>query len=94
MDERDSISRIRSYHGGLRAGDNVRLFPRHLDALLLGGLKALIGDGYASANAIRARYRRDGEGVLVEAIRLDGRPILGRIDLSAAARRCRSGAWS
>ncbi|MDP6590123.1 MAG: hypothetical protein QF666_11845, partial [Alphaproteobacteria bacterium] len=94
LDEKDSIAGIRRFHGGLRAADNVRLFPRRLDALLLGGLKALIGDGYASARAIRAHYRRDGDSVLVEGIRLDGRPILGRIDLTSAARHCRSGAWS
>jgi len=105
-EEQDSIAGIRAFHGGLRglrglrgpsglrAAANVRLFPRRLDALLLGGLKALIGDGYASASAIRAHYRRDGDSVLVEAIRLDGRPILGRIDLSPAARHCRAGAWS
>jgi len=94
LDEMDSIARIRTFHGGLRAAENVRLFPRRLDALLLGGFKSLIGDGYAGASAIRAHYRRDGDTVLVEGIRLDGRPILGRIDLSAAARHCRSGAWS
>lgn len=93
-DEKDGIARIRTFHGGLRATDNVRLFPRRLDALLLGGLKALIGAGYAEAIAIRAHYRRDGDSVLVEGIRLDGRPILGRIDLSNAGRHCRSDAWS
>ncbi len=93
-DEIDSIARIRTFHGGLRAANNVRLFPRRLDAVLLGGLKALIGDGYGDASAIRAYYRREGNTVLVESIRLDGRPILGRIDLSAAAHRCRSSEWS
>ena len=92
LDEKNSIAHIRTFHGGLRATDNVRLFPRRLDALLLGGFKSLIGDGYADASAIRAHYRRDGHMVLVEGIRLDRRPILGRIDLSAAAGHCRSGA--
>lgn len=94
VDEKDSIAAIRAFHGGVRAHNNVRLFPRRLDALLLGGLKALIGDRYSRAAAIRAHYRRDGNAVLVEAIRRDGQPVLGRIDLSAAARHCRSGAWS
>jgi hypothetical protein len=93
-DEKDSVARIRAFHGGLRAANNVRLFPRRLDALLLGGLKALAGERYAGASAIRAHYRRDGNTVLVEGIRLDGRPILGRIDLSKGSRRCRSGDWS
>ena len=93
-DEKNSVSRIRALHGGLRAARNVRLFPRRLDALLLGGLKALIGERYSEASAIRAHYRRDGDNVLVEGIRLDGRPILGRVDLSKAGRHCRSGTWS
>ena len=54
----------------------------------------LEGAGYADASAIRAHYRRVGDTVLVEGIRLARRPILGRIDLSAAARHCRSGAWA
>jgi hypothetical protein len=93
-DEKARLAHIRALHGGLRNANHVRLFPRRLDALLLGGLKALVGEGYSRANAIRAHYRRDGDIVLVESIRLDGQPILGRIDLSAASRRCRSGAWS
>ncbi|MBT5777986.1 MAG: hypothetical protein HOI02_01095, partial [Rhodospirillaceae bacterium] len=93
-DEKDNVSRIRALHGGLRAASNVRLFPRRLDAFLLGGLKALIGEGYSRASAIRAHYRRDGDSVLVEGIRLDGRPISGRVDLSKAGQRCRGGAWS
>lgn len=93
-DEKGSVSRIRALHGGLRAASNVRLFLRRLDALLLGGLKALIGERYARASAIRAHYRRDGDSVLVEGIRLDGKPVLGQVDLSKAGRRCQSGAWS
>ena len=94
LDEKDGIARIRAFHGGLRAAHNVRLFPRRLDALLLGGLKAVVGKSYASASTIRAHYRRDGDTVLVEGIRLDGRPILGRIDLSKAGRPCRPDKWS
>ena len=93
-DEIDGVARIRTRHGGLREADNVRLFPRRLDAMLLGGLKALIGERYVDTSAIRAHYRRDGNAVLVEGIRRDGRPVLGRIDLSAAARNCRSDGWS
>ncbi len=93
-DEKNSLAHIRALHGGLRGASNVRLFPRRLDAMLLGGLKTLVGEGYEGAAAIRAHYRRDGNIVLVESIRLDGRPILGRIDLSSAARRCRSDSWS
>jgi len=94
LDEKDGIARIRAFHGDLRPAENVRLFPRRLDALLLGGLKALVGESYASAATIRAHYRRDGDMVLVEGIRLDDQPILGRIDLSKAGRSCRPDKWS
>ncbi len=97
-DEQDRIAVIRSVHGltpgGLRASGNVRLFPRRLDALLLGGLKALIGEDYGEAAAIRAHYRRDGRRVLVDDIRVDGRHVPGRIDLSKAGRSCRRSASS
>ncbi len=93
-DEQINIDRIYKYHGVLHSAENVRLFPRRLDALLLGGLKTLIGDNYAVASIIRARYRRDGHIVLVEGISIDGRSIFGHIDLSKANRHCQSSAWS
>ena len=93
-DEQDIIARIRNFHGGLRSAENVRLFPRRLDAVLLGSLKLLVGEGYSGGATIHAQYRRDGKNVLVENIRMDNRAIPGRIDLSSAARQCRSGSWS
>lgn len=67
----------------------VRLFPRQVDAVLLGGLRALIGPSYAKLQAIHGRYRIRGARVLIEGMEGDGRRFSGTIDLSAAAvRRC------
>jgi len=93
-DEQITIDHINKYHSGLRSAENVRLFPRRLDALLLGGLKMLIGDNYASVAVIRAHYRRAGDIVLVEGISVDDRPVFGQINLSNANRHCQSSAWS
>ena len=93
-DEQIIIDRIYQYHGGLHLAENVRLFPRRLDALLLGGLKMIIGDKYAGISVIRAHYRREGDSVLVENISIDGRSVFGQISLLNANRHCPSGAWS
>ena len=80
--------------GRARPGERaVRLFPRQVDALLLGGLQAVIGGDYGGLGVIRARYRLDGRQVLIDGIQGDGRPYPGQIDLSpAAARGCRGAA--
>ena len=80
---------IRRHHGGLGDAAMVRLFPRRVDALLLGGLRRLIGGGYGNGATIRAAYRLSSGRVGVNGVRIDGRPIPGRLDLSAAARPCR-----
>ena len=70
----------------------VRIFPRHVDALLLGGLQQTVGADRANGAAIRARYAMRQGRILVEAIEADGRAIPGRIDLTPAAdRACRRG---
>jgi hypothetical protein len=56
-----------------------------MDAILLGGLRQLIGSGYGKLGSIRATYRIDGGQVLVEAIKVDGEFIHGHVDLSGAA---------
>ncbi len=68
----------------------MRLFPRRVDAMLLGGLKNLVGGDYSKYRTILARYRLDGLGVSVLDIIADGRRLSGRIDLAAAA-RCGAG---
>lgn len=86
-DERAVIDRIRARHGS-QLHRPVRLFPRRVDAVLLGGLRQVIGG--ETGQVIHARYRLDGNSVVVEAITADGRAVPGRIDLTAGAgRMCR-----
>lgn len=66
----------------------VRIFPRHVDASLLGGLRNVIGDGYMSAHSIQARYVLDKGRVLIQDIYVDGKTKAGVIKLSPA-KRCR-----
>lgn len=83
--ERRLAAMIRDRHG-MASATSVRLFPRKVDAALLGGLNAAIGESYVGAKSIRASYRRDGRGLYVSNLRVDGRKIRGRILLSN--RRC------
>lgn len=90
--EARELHRIRERHRLPPHSAAVRIFPRHVDALLLGGLQAVIGADYAKHQTIRARYALRGGRVFVESLQADGRRVAGRIDLSPAARRaCRSG---
>ncbi len=94
-DERRDVGAIAARHAGLADAAPVRVFPRAVDALLLGHLRHAVGDGYAQARVIRAAYRLSGDGVAVESIEVDGRRVEGRIDLAAAAARgCRAGVAS
>jgi hypothetical protein len=88
LDEHDTARRIRNHHG-LGITTTVRLFPRRTDALLLGGLKSLIGAHYANATRIRAYYQVSGWRVRVAGITVNARPITGQVDLSSGAtQRC------
>ena len=90
--ERRQIADLSAYHRARSGLTPVRLFPRGVDAFLLGGLRHLIGEGYMDAQRLRARYRLAGTSVQVEAITVDARPVPGRIDLGQAARAaCRQG---
>jgi hypothetical protein len=84
--ERREAAAIRVRHSILSIAQPVRMFPRRVDALLLGGLKNLIGDGYGDRRTIRARYRLAGGAVIIEGVNVNGRPVPGRIDLSRVAR--------
>lgn len=77
--EERKLDQISSRHGSLDRPVPVRIFPRRVDASLLGGLQAVIGQGYMSAGLIQAQYDKNG---LVTDIRLDGRLINGRVKLS------------
>lgn len=93
-DERQDMRAIVAHHSGLADAAPVRVFPRAVDALLLGHLRQAVGDGYAQARVIRAAYRLGDSGVAVEGIEVDGRRVEGRIDMAAAARGCRAGVTS
>lgn len=68
----------------------VRVFPRNVDAVLLGGLEAVLDKRYQSSGKIRGTYKLIGAKVLLTAITVDGREVAGRVDLSGvAARACR-----
>ncbi len=84
-DELATTRRIRARHG-LSNAAAVRVFPRQTDAVLLGGLKNLTGDGYANGQTIRAAYRLSGWRVGIADIHVDSRPVAGEVDLSGAAR--------
>lgn len=86
LDEHQTANRIRAHHG-IAGAATVRLFPRAADALLLGGLRQLIGDGYGGNARIRARYEVSGWRVGVSRLSVDARPVAGRVDLSGAAQR-------
>jgi hypothetical protein len=84
--ERQAVERIRAHHGGLASAAPVRVFPRTVDARLLGGLRRLVGGSYAGAEAIRARYRMNGRRLVVDRIVADGRTIRGRLEIRPVER--------
>ncbi len=87
-DERRKAKQIRAHHRGLGGHVAVRIFPRGVDALLLGGLRQLVGRDYPSLGSIRAAYQFEGRKLQIGKLIVDGRPLAGRIDLSRARRRC------
>jgi hypothetical protein len=81
--EKRILARIRAHHR-IAAGRPVRLFPRDIDAMLLGGLRRTIDTRYARSAAIRAHYALSGGIVRVSGIAVDDRPIPGSIPLRPA----------
>ncbi|WP_417784117.1 hypothetical protein [Terasakiella pusilla] len=79
---------VKRHHGGLGAAGLVRIFPRKVDASLLGGLQAMVGPQYMQARSIQARYVQVNGQVLVRDIFVDGVTLEGAIALSPT-RRCR-----
>jgi len=78
-EERASAEAIRRYHGfGWQRGV-VRVFPRQVDSVLLGGLQKVLGANYRSTKVIRGTYRQDGSTLYVEGIEADGMKVDGRI---------------
>jgi hypothetical protein len=87
-DEEREIGRVRSYHQVRASASAARIFPRRVDAYLIGGLRQFVGDNYLKTKSIRAAYRlRNGQPV-VDSIVADGRRIDGVIELTAVANSC------
>jgi hypothetical protein len=84
--QRQAVRKIRAHHRSVAGGPAIRVFPRTMDAVLLGGLKKLVGAGYTKSGAIKADYRLRGNQVIVERVLIDGNQIFGRIDLSGSLR--------
>lgn len=84
--EQSVIRRIKARHR-LRSGVPVRLFPRAVDATLLGGLGRIVGPGYLKHRTIRARYRLSGDRIAIVDTRADGKTRDGGIVLPRI-RRC------
>lgn len=85
--EKSAIARIKTRHGILYATP-VRLFPRGVDAVMLGGLGQIVGPGYLKYRTIRARYRLNGNRITVADIRVDGTDRPGQVALPRTG-RCR-----
>ena len=84
--EQSAIRRIKLHHG-MHFGEPVRLFPRTVDATMLGGLGEIVGAGYLRHRTIRARYRLSGDRISVVDVRADGEKRPGGIVLPRT-RRC------
>mgnify|MGYP000731253117 CR=1 FL=1 len=82
--EQKIIRQLQARHGR-PAGHPVRLFPRNVDAALLGGLNAAVGPDYMSLRNIRAHYGLRRGAVVIDRIEADGRPVAGAIRLPRAA---------
>lgn len=66
----------------------VRLYPRRVDAVLLGGLQSLLGGRYRKAKIIHGAYRQHGQDIFIDNITADGALVRGRIAFSAAQGGC------
>lgn len=87
-EEEREIGRVRSYHQVRASASAARIFPRRVDAYLIGGLRQLVGVNYLKMKSIRATYRLANGRPVVESIVADGRRIPGVIDLSDVASSC------
>jgi hypothetical protein len=84
--ERHVVNEIEQYHH-LTVGAPVRVFPRAVDATLLGGLRRLIGRTYAEHELIRARYSLSESRVSIVNISVNDREVPGTIVLPRTACR-------
>jgi len=84
--EQEDLRAIARRHGLSPRSPAMRIFPRRVDAQLLGGLEHILAGGYGQTKDIRAHYHLRGDAVLVDGIQADGRPIAGSITLSSPCR--------
>ena len=84
--ERDRIRSLEARHR-LRRATPVRVFPRAVDATVLGGLRQIVGNGYAGFRTIQARYDLTGDRISVSDVRVDGSHRAGTVAVPPA-RRC------
>jgi hypothetical protein len=90
--EHRDISTIAQHHNLSHRASVIRIFPRQIDAQLLGGLRRLVGERYGRAHNIRAKYSLFTDGVTVMGIMVDGQSIAGGVALAAPAKSgCRKG---
>ena len=68
-------------------GRAVRVFPRNVDAVILGGLQQVIGGAYKNARTITATYAKRRGRLVLGTVRVNGRPHEGIVDISAVKRR-------
>ncbi len=87
-EEEREIARVRGYHQVRASASAARIFPRRVDAYLIGGLRGLVGDSYLKTKSIRASYRMKNGVPIVDQIIADGRRIEGSVDLSDVANSC------
>ena len=81
---------IRSHHSKLFSGSIVRVFPRELDAVLLGQLANLTAKKYKDISQVRAAYQLMGSSVIINSILVNGKEVQGSILLPVKVRGCRA----
>lgn len=85
--EQRNASEIRRRHGLGNRGKLVRVFPRNVDAAILGGLQTITGNNYRGIKTIHAAYQMVGGGLEVTNIIIDGTSYSETIAV-APVRRC------
>ncbi len=76
--EKREAGEIRKRHN-LTDGTSVRLFPRRIDAVLLGGLKRIVGGQYESGVNITATYVLKGTRVTIDRVKIGNIEKKGQI---------------
>ena len=89
FNENKEAAAIRIQHHLRLDSKVVRLFPRRVDAVLLGGLQNLLSGRYQNTKIIHAAYRQEGQSISISKITADGIVVRGRIVFSAALAMCR-----